>query len=213
MKLTKNATILTGAFATLIATAVIPMSFDGAGHDSFWAKQFSSAAYADDGNDDGGDNDSGDDNDSGSDDSDDDSGDDDGDSGSSSHDSDDDSNDDGDDDSADNDSNDDSDDDDNDDDSAGQSRGGLAGLFGFGKRNDDSAGNGDSAPRVQLQMSAADLDGLRNGSLKAVDNLGRVLEIEVETEHGATKIVAQPDGDDANRIPGAITSVKIVPAS
>ena len=198
MKLTKNATILTGAFATLVATAVIPVSFDGVAHGGSWAKYLSSAAYADDGNDGGGDHDSGDDHGGSSSDSGDDhggSG-----SGSSGQESNDDSGDDGDDGSAGQ-------------SSTGQGSGGLAGLFGLGKRNDDSGGNSNAAPRVQLQMGAADLDGLRNGSLKAVDNLGRVLEIEVETEHGATKIVAQPRGGNANSIPGAITSVKIVPAS
>jgi hypothetical protein len=54
MKLSKNVTILSGAFAYFLASALIPLHGNEAQVGS-WAKVFSSAAFADDGESDGGD--------------------------------------------------------------------------------------------------------------------------------------------------------------
>jgi len=53
MKLTKNVTILSGAFAYFLASALIPLHGNAAQVGS-WAKVFSSAAFADEGESDGG---------------------------------------------------------------------------------------------------------------------------------------------------------------
>lgn len=86
--------------------------------------------------------------------------------------------------------------------------------------NDDNPGqhrgrNGDRAarPEVTLTVSETSLRGLLDGSLVAKDQLGRVLEIEVEREHGVRVITAKVHGSDARRIPGAIDSVDIIPAT
>ena len=58
MKIAKNRYIFLGAFATLMAGAMIPASRSTA-HDGFWAKYVASVAFADDGeSDSGGDHDS-----------------------------------------------------------------------------------------------------------------------------------------------------------
>lgn len=79
---------------------------------------------------------------------------------------------------------------------------------------DDDRGN-DRADRdeVTLSVSEDSLRGLRDGSLVAVDNLGRALEVEVEFEHGQRVVTVKPHGGDARRNPGPITSVSILPAS
>ncbi|MDM9626995.1 hypothetical protein QTL95_13895 [Rhizobium sp. S152] len=86
--------------------------------------------------------------------------------------------------------------------------------------NDDNPGqhrgrNGDRAarPEVTLTVSDTSLRGLLDGSLVAKDQLGRVLEIEVEREHGVRVVTAKIHGSDARRIPGAIDSVDIIPAT
>ena len=84
--------------------------------------------------------------------------------------------------------------------------------------NDDNpgehrGGRNDNRPEVTLSVSEASLTGLLNGSLVAVDQLGRRLEVEVELEHGAHEVVAHPHRGDFIRNPGAITSVNLLPAS
>lgn len=78
--------------------------------------------------------------------------------------------------------------------------------------NDDNGGRRDR-PSVEISVTDASLQGLLNGSLRAVDNLGRTLEIEVETEHGAQVVIGKVHGGDATRRPGAITAVTIVNAN
>ncbi len=77
-------------------------------------------------------------------------------------------------------------------------------------QNDDRDNDRDEAT---LNVSEDSLRGLRDGSLIAVDNLGRVLEVEVEFEHGQRVVMVKPHGGDARRNPGPITSVSIQPAS
>ena len=71
----------------------------------------------------------------------------------------------------------------------------------------------DNRPEVTLSVSEASLTGLLNGSLAAVDQLGRRLEVEVELEHGTRTVVAHPHRGDFARSPGGITAVNIVPAA
>ncbi|QFY62079.1 hypothetical protein FZ934_17765 [Rhizobium grahamii] len=78
-----------------------------------------------------------------------------------------------------------------------------------GRRNRDRS----DRPQTVLTVSDASLRGLLNGSLVARDQLGRLLEVEVEREHGARIIKAQVHRSDARRNPGAITSVQILPAA
>ncbi|ANK74523.1 hypothetical protein ACI2KT_04840 [Ensifer adhaerens] len=61
-------------------------------------------------------------------------------------------------------------------------------------------------------MTDENLRGLRNGSLVAVDNLGRVLEVEVEYEHGVRVVTVEPHDSDIRRNPGPVGSVSIRPA-
>lgn len=209
MLLNKNAFILSGAFATLLSGAIIPVQPPADAHSGMWAKYLSIAALADE-NESSSDDSS---DDSGDDSSDDSGGDDSSGDGGSSDDSNDDSNDDANDDNGGSGGSDDSNDDGGTT-SAQRSTGGsgfLNSLFG-GDRSNTTQSTSDT-PRVQLQVHGANRQGLLDGSLKAVDNLGRVLEIEVETEHGTSKIIATPHGDDASRTPGEIKSVKLVPAS
>lgn len=68
-------------------------------------------------------------------------------------------------------------------------------------------------PEVALSVSEESLRGLLNGSLIAVDDLGRVLEVEIEIEDGVRVVTVKPGGGDARRNPGPITTVSIRPAS
>lgn len=99
--------------------------------------------------------------------------------------------------------NDDGDDDDDGDDNRGP-----------GRRDDDDDRTDDASdrPEIELRVSDESLRGLRDGSLIAVDNLGRVLEVEVEFEHGVRVVKVEPHRGDFRRNPGPIDSVTIRPA-
>lgn len=171
---------------------------------------FSASAFARDGSDDGGGSDSRGDDGSGSgrgDDNDDDGGRGDDNSGRGGHD--------------------DSDDDDDDDDDHG-GRGGHddddddgRDDRGRGRDDDDDDDTGDrhggrgddNRPEVTLSVSEESLTGLLDGSLAAVDQLGRRLEVEIELEHGTRTVVAHPHRGDFARNPGGITAVNIVSAA
>lgn len=101
--------------------------------------------------------------------------------------------------------------DDNDDDD----RGGRHGHDNDDDDNNDRDDGRDRADRdeVPLDVSEDNLRGLRDGSLVAVDNLGRVLEVEIEFEQGVRVVTVKPHGGDARRNPGPITSVAIRQAS
>lgn len=82
-------------------------------------------------------------------------------------------------------------------------------------RNDGKDNGKDDGDRYQAQLKVSDhsLKGLLNGSLIAVDNLGRTLEVEVEFEHGKRIVKVGPHGSDLHRTPGPIESVSIRPAN
>ena len=83
--------------------------------------------------------------------------------------------------------------------------------------SNDGGGNGggDNAvrPRIQIEVDAATRAGLLNGTLVAVDNLGRPLEVEADIRNGQNVLIAKPHGGDAKRNPGQIASFEIVPAA
>ena len=82
--------------------------------------------------------------------------------------------------------------------------------------NDDGvSGGGNNAvrPRIQIAVDAATRAGLLNGTLVAVDNLGRPLEVESDIRNGQSVLIAKPHGGDAKRNPGQIASFEIVPAA
>ncbi len=101
-----------------------------------------------------------------------------------------------------------------DDDNGGDRHGGrtvAAGADDSGRRGREN--DRSDRPRVPLSVSAASLQGLLNGSLIAVDQLGRRLEVEVELEHGVQTVEVKPHRSDAVRNPGPITNVSIRPAA
>ena len=79
-------------------------------------------------------------------------------------------------------------------------------------QNDDSTGRqNDRDGRVTVSVSDDALKGLQDGRLKAVDEQGRTLEVEVETEHGKTTVEVKRHGEDGTGAP--ISAVSIVPAT
>ncbi|HSO47200.1 MAG TPA: hypothetical protein VLQ68_04625 [Rhizobiaceae bacterium] len=74
------------------------------------------------------------------------------------------------------------------------------------------SGNNSERPEVEVKLTREQLAGVQAGTLKLVDNLGRVLELEIENEHGVTTVSAKPHGGDSRRNPGPITSINVVPA-
>ncbi|MGF6175922.1 hypothetical protein [Ensifer sp. 4252] len=71
-----------------------------------------------------------------------------------------------------------------------------------GRHSDDDDGDRGDRDEVTHNVSEASLRGLCDGSLIAVDNLGGVLEVEVEFEHGPRVVTVEPHGGDARRNPG-----------
>lgn len=97
--------------------------------------------------------------------------------------------------------------DDGDDDSAGTHEDNGRRRHG----NETAREHANEHSRVALSVSDSELEGLKNGSLKAVDSQGRTLEVEIEKEHGTVKVEVKLHGDDDTG--EAITGVKVVPAS
>ena len=87
----------------------------------------------------------------------------------------------------------------------GRGRGGHAASGG--EENQDSI-----RPEIALDLSAADLNDVMAGRKILVDDLGRVLEVEIELEHGIRTVTAKPHGGDSRRNPGPITSFELVDA-
>lgn len=87
--------------------------------------------------------------------------------------------------------------------------------------DDDSAGAGDrrghghanrgGRNNVEVAVTDEGLAGLRDGSLKAVDALGRALSVKFETEHGGT-VVKVRLADRSQASMGPITGVTLVSA-
>ncbi|WP_104662515.1 hypothetical protein [Ensifer adhaerens] len=77
---------------------------------------------------------------------------------------------------------------------------------------DDDFDDARDDHEIELRVTDESLRGLRNGSLVAVDNLGRVLEVDVEYERGVRVVTVEPRDSDIRRNPGPIGSVSIRPA-
>jgi len=67
-------------------------------------------------------------------------------------------------------------------------------------------------PEITLDLSADDLNDVMAGRKVLVDDLGRMLEVEIELEHGSRTVIAKPHGGDSRRNPGPITSFSLVDA-
>ena len=81
----------------------------------------------------------------------------------------------------------------------------------------NNGGGGDDGqravrPEIALDLSADDLNDVMAGRKQLVDDLGRVLEVEIELEHGFRTVTAKPHGGDSRRNPGPITSFDLVDA-
>ncbi len=72
-------------------------------------------------------------------------------------------------------------------------------------------GNRGGRDNVEVAVTADGLAGLQDGSLKAVDSLGRDLLVKIETENGAT-VVKVRVADRAQAKLGPITGVTLVSA-
>ena len=59
-------------------------------------------------------------------------------------------------------------------------------------------------------MSDSDVAAVMRGERVLVDDKGRVLEVEVEVEHGVRTVTVKPHGGDARRNPGPIGNVRTV---
>jgi hypothetical protein len=99
---------------------------------------------------------------------------------------------------------DDDDSDDDDDDDQGYDDDDWSGVSG-----DYSTWN-SGQPRIELSLTGDELNALVAGKKVLIDNLGRVLELEVEEDDGRREVIAKPQGDAASARPGAITSVRAV---
>lgn len=70
----------------------------------------------------------------------------------------------------------------------------------------DDRGRGRGRDDVRLVVNDAQLNGLRNGSMMAVDQNGNRLRYEIEQEHGQTEIKLRAPK-------GTLTKVTVIPAS
>lgn len=77
--------------------------------------------------------------------------------------------------------------------------------------NDVARAHANENSRVAISASDDAIEGLKDGSLKAVDSLGRELEVEIEVEHGTTRVEVKLHDDVDDSQP--ITGVSIVPAT
>ena len=87
---------------------------------------------------------------------------------------------------------------------------------GRGRGGQAANGGGDNQdsirPEIALDLPAADLNDVMAGRKILVDDLGRVLEVEIELQHGFRTVTAKPHGGDSRRNPGPITSFELVDA-
>jgi hypothetical protein len=110
-------------------------------------------------------------------------------------------------------------DDDNHDNSGSGSTNSGPGSANSGRHHGGQAntGGGDDGqravrPEIALDLAADDLNDVMAGRKVLVDDLGRVLEVEIELEHGFRTVTAKPHGGDSQRNPGPITSFDLVDA-
>lgn len=80
--------------------------------------------------------------------------------------------------------------------------------------SDDGADRRDGGrPRATVALSDGEVDAVLRGERVLVDDLGRVLELEIEIEHGQRTVTVKPHGGDFKRNPGPISDVHSVEAA
>ncbi|MFO1050375.1 MAG: hypothetical protein U1E52_21055 [Geminicoccaceae bacterium] len=107
------------------------------------------------------------------------------------------------------------------DDSGGSHSGTSGSHSGSGSGSDDSSSSqrsdgqsgGSDRPRARVDLSERELESVLRGDQVLVDDRGRVLEVEIEIEHGVRTVTVKPHGGDAERNPGPIGNVRAVDAS
>ena len=76
-----------------------------------------------------------------------------------------------------------------------------------------SQSSASDRPRARVDLSERELESVLRGDRVLVDERGRVLEVEIEIEHGVRTVTVKPHGGDAKRNPGPIGQVHAVDAS
>ena len=80
-----------------------------------------------------------------------------------------------------------------------------------------SSGTDDSSsrdrPRAHVDLSERELESVLRGDRVLVDDRGRVLEVEIEIEHGIRTVTVKPHGGDFARNPGPIGNVHAIDAA
>ena len=89
-----------------------------------------------------------------------------------------------------------------------------AGHSGSGRLGDGTGTTGGDRdrPSVAIDLSDRELDAVLRGERVLVDDRGRVIEVEIEIEHGVRTVTVKPHGGDFARNPGPIGDVKAVDA-
>lgn len=104
------------------------------------------------------------------------------------------------------------------DDNSGRGRGRGRGSNDDGSVSDSGRSGSDDSrdggrPRATVALSDGEVDAVLRGERVLVDDLGRVLELEIEIEHGQRTITVKPHGGDFKRNPGPISDVHSVEAA
>ena len=86
------------------------------------------------------------------------------------------------------------------------------GSVGSGRHGSDDGDRGRDRPSARVDLSNRDVESVLRGERVLIDDLGRVLEVEVEVEHGVRTVTVKPHRGDAARIPGPIEKVHAVDA-
>ncbi len=86
------------------------------------------------------------------------------------------------------------------------------GSVGSGRHGSDDGDRGRDRPSARIDLSNRDVESVLRGERVLIDDLGRVLEVEVEVEHGVRTVTVKPHRGDAARIPGPIEKVHAVDA-
>ncbi len=82
---------------------------------------------------------------------------------------------------------------------------------GSSNRNDSDDDDSElDRPEIILNLTNDELRQVIVGNSVVIDDLGRVLEVEIESENGEIVVKAKPHGGDARRNPGPIGDVQII---
>lgn len=89
----------------------------------------------------------------------------------------------------------------------------ASGSHNYNRGDDRQRDGRDDRPRVKVNLPPQELREVRAGQRVLVDDLGRVLEVEIENEHGQREVVVKTHGGAAERRPGPIKGVRSVPVA